>query len=83
MGIECLIIRLCIEEDYRGFEKKMAHNPSKTKANFVDIVKVPSSRKPTTKGNAVSWDLNEESLRSRSSQGNAQLWKQGYKSSYC
>ena len=36
MSIEDLIIRLCIEEDNRGFEKKVTHNPNKAKANFVE-----------------------------------------------
>ena len=36
MSIEDLIIRLHIEEDNRGFEKKMAHNPGDAKANFVE-----------------------------------------------
>ena len=36
MSIEDLIIRLCIEEDNRGIEKKGAHNPNEPKANFVE-----------------------------------------------
>ena len=72
MNIEDLIIRLCIEdlinrlrieEDNRGSEKKRAHNPGE--------VKVPSLRKPTTKGKVVSWDLKGGSLRRRSSKRNA------------
>ena len=35
MSIEDLIIRLHIEEDNRGSEKKEAHNPNEAKANFV------------------------------------------------
>ena len=54
MSIEDLIIRLRIKEDNRGFEKKVAHNPNEAKANFVYMVKVPSSRKLTIKGNALS-----------------------------
>ena len=36
MNIEDLVIRLLIEEDNRGYEKKMAHNPNEAKANFVE-----------------------------------------------
>ena len=36
MSIEYLIIRLCIKDDNRGFEKKWAHNPNEAKANFVE-----------------------------------------------
>ena len=35
MRIENLIIRLCIEEDNSGSEKKWAHNLGEAKANFV------------------------------------------------
>ena len=36
MNIEDLIIRLLIEEDNKGSEKKGAHNSSETKANFME-----------------------------------------------
>ena len=36
MSIEDLIIRLRIEKDDKGSEKKGAHNPGETKANFVE-----------------------------------------------
>ena len=36
MSIEDLIIRLHIEEDNRGSEKKWAHNLGEAKANFVE-----------------------------------------------
>ena len=36
MSIKDLIIRLQIEKDHRGFEKKKAHNSRKAKANFVE-----------------------------------------------
>ena len=36
-----------------------------------NMVKVPSSRKPTIKGKEVHWDLKGESLRSKSSKENA------------
>ena len=36
MRNEDMIIRLCIEEDNGGSEKKGAHNPGEAKANFVE-----------------------------------------------
>ena len=36
MSIEDLVIRLHIQEDNRGFEKKMAHLSNESKANFVE-----------------------------------------------
>ena len=36
MNIKYLIIRLCIKEDNKGFEKKGAHNLCEAKANFVE-----------------------------------------------
>ena len=36
MSIEDLIFRLRIEEDNKGYKKKMAHNPGEAKANFVE-----------------------------------------------
>ena len=57
MSIEYLIIRLHIKKDNRDSEKKGTHYPNEAKV-------VSSSRKPTTKGRAVSWDLKGESPRS-------------------
>ena len=54
MSSEDLIIRLRIKEDNRDSEKKEAHYPNEAKV-------VSSSRKPTTKGRAVGWDLKGES----------------------
>ena len=36
MSIKDLIIRLCIEEDNKGSEKKEAHNLGEAKAKFVE-----------------------------------------------
>ena len=36
MSIEDLVIRLRIEEDNKGSERKMAHNPNEAKANFME-----------------------------------------------
>ena len=37
MSMENLVVRLCIEEDNRGSDKKMAHTSTKVKANFVEL----------------------------------------------
>ena len=49
MSIEGLIIRLLIEEDNRGYEKKGVHNPSKAKANFVEHVQGSKFKKANKK----------------------------------
>ena len=71
MSIEDLVIRLRIEEDNRGSEKKWHTIPMRLRLTLWNMVKVPSSRKPTTKGKALSWDLQGESLKNRSFKGNA------------
>ena len=50
MNIEDLIIRRCIEEDNRGFEKKGAQNPSEAKANFVEYAQGSKFKKANNKG---------------------------------
>ena len=70
MRNEDMIIRLCIEEDNGGSEKKGAHNPGEAKANFVEHQQNYKFKK-ATKRKAVRWDLKGEYLRSRSSKGNA------------
>ena len=40
MSMEDLIVRLRIEEDNNGSDKKGAHTSTKVKANFVELVKV-------------------------------------------
>ena len=50
MSIEDLVIRFCIEEDNRGSEKKMAHNPSEAKANFVEHGQSSKFKKGNKKG---------------------------------
>ena len=71
MTIEDLVIRLRIEEDNKGSEKKRHTIPIRLRLTLWNMVKVPSSRKATTKGKTLSWDLKGESLRSKSSKGNA------------
>ena len=50
MNIKKLVIRLHIEEDNRGSEKKMAHNPNEVKANFVEHGKSSKFKKANNKG---------------------------------
>ena len=50
MSIEDLIIRLRIEEDNRGSEKKMAHNPNEAKANFLEHGQSSKFKKGNNKG---------------------------------
>ena len=50
MSIEDLVIRLRIEEDNRGSEKKMAHNPNEAKANFVEHGQSSKIKKGNNKG---------------------------------
>ena len=50
MSIEDLVLRLRIEEDNRGFEKKMAHNPNGAKANFMEHGQSSKFKKGNNKG---------------------------------
>ena len=50
MSIEDLVIRLRIEEDNRGFEKKMTHNSNEAKANFVEHGQSSKFKKGNNKG---------------------------------
>ena len=70
MSIEDLIIRLHIEEDNRGSEKKGAHNPSEAKANFVEHGQYYKFKKANNKGKGNKLGPKEEFL-SRSFKGNA------------
>ena len=49
MSIKYLVIRLRIEEDKRGSEKKVAHNPNEAKANFVELGKSSKFKKSNNK----------------------------------
>ena len=49
-SIEDLDIRLRIEEDNRGSEKKMAHNPNEAKANFLEHCQSFKFKKGNNKG---------------------------------
>ena len=50
MSIKDLVIRLRIEEDNKGYEKKMAHDPNEAKANFVEHVQSSKFKKGTKLG---------------------------------
>ena len=50
MSIEDLIIRLRIEKDNRGFEKKGVHSPGEAKANFVEHGQSSKFKKANNKG---------------------------------
>ena len=50
MSIGDLIVRLQIEEDNRGSEKKVAHNLSEAKANFVEHGQSSKFKKSNNKG---------------------------------
>ena len=73
MSIEDLVIRLRIEEDNKGSERKMAHNPNEAKANFMEHDQGSKFKKATTKEKALSWDQKGECSRSKSSSGNASI----------
>ena len=50
MSIKDLIVRLRIEEVNRGLEKKVAHNSSEAKANFVEHGQSSKFKKANNKG---------------------------------
>ena len=50
MSTEDMIIRLRIEEDNIGSEKKGVHNPSEAKANFVEHDQGSKFKKSNKKG---------------------------------
>ena len=53
MSIKDLFIRLRIEEDTKGFEKKMAHDPNEVKANFVEHGQSSKFKKGNNKGTST------------------------------
>ena len=50
MSMEDLVVKLCIEKDNRGSEKKEAHSSNKAKANFVEHGQSSKSKKTFIKG---------------------------------
>ena len=75
MSIEDLIIRLCIKEDNRGFEKKRAHNPCKAKANFVEHGKSSKFKKANNKGKVSKLGPKGNLLEAEVPSEMLQLWE--------
>ena len=84
MSIEDLIIRLCIEEDNRGSEKKGAHNPGEVKANFVEHGQSFKFKKANNKGKGSKLGPNGGISKKQKFQGKCfNCGKQGHKSLEC
>ena len=83
MSIEDIIIRLRIEEDNRGSEKKGAHNLSEAKANFVEHGQYYKFKKANNKGKGNKLGP-KGGISKQKFQGKCfNCGKQGYKSSDC
>ena len=82
ISIEDLIIRLRIEEDNRGFEKKGAHNPGDVKANFVEHGQCSKFKKANNKGKGNKLGPKGGISKKQKFQGKCfNYGKQGHKSS--
>ena len=82
MSIEDLIIRLRIEEDNRGSEKKWAHNPGEAKANFVEHGQCSKFKKANNKGKCSKLGPKGGISKKHKFQGKCiNCGKQGHKSS--
>ena len=84
MSTEDLIIRLRIEEDNRGFEKKEAHNLGEAKANFVEHGQSSKFKKANNKGKGSKLGPKEGISKKHKFQGKCfKFGKQGHKSLDC
>ena len=84
MSIEDLVIRLRIEEDNRGSEKKMAHNPNEAKANFVEHGQSSKFKKDNNKGKGTKLGPKEGVSKKQKFLGECfNCGKQGHRSSDC
>ena len=84
MSIEDLIIRILIEEDNRGFEKKWAHNPSEAKASFIEHDQSSKFKKVNNKGEGDKLGPKGGISKKQKFQGKCfNFGKQGHKSSDC
>ena len=84
MSIEDLVIRLRIEEDNKGSEKKMAHNPNEAKANFVEHGKGSKFKKGNNKGKGTKLGPKGGVFKKQKFIGKCfNCGKQGHKSSDC
>ena len=83
MNIEDLVIRLCIEEDNRGSEQKVAHNPNEAKANFVEHGQSSKFKKVNNKGKCTKLGPKGGVSKKQKFIGKFNYEKQGHKSSDC
>ena len=84
MSIEDLVIRLCIEEDNRGYEKKMAYNPNEAKANFMEHGQSSKFKKGSNKGKCTKLGPKRGVSKKQKFLGKCfNYGKQGHKSSDC
>ena len=84
MSIEDLIIRLRIEEDNKGSEKKMAHNPNEAKANFVEDGQSSKFKKGNNKGKGTKLGPKGGIYKKQKFIGKCfNCEKQGHRSSNC
>ena len=84
MSIEDLVIRLRIEEDNKGSEKKMAHNPNEAKANFVEHGQGSKFKKGNNKGKGTKLGPKGGVFKKQKFIGKCfNCGKQGHKSSDC
>ena len=84
MSIEDLIIRLCIEEDNRRYEKKGAHNPNGAKANFEEHGQGSKFKKADNKGKGMKLGPKGGVSKKLKFQGKCfNCRKQGHKSTNC
>ena len=83
MSIEDLVIRLRIEEDNRGSEKKMTQNPNAAKANFVEHGQSSKFKKANNKGKDTKLRPKGGVFKKQKFLGKCfNCGKQGHKSSY-
>ena len=84
MSIEDLVIRLRIEEDNKGSERKMAHNPNEAKANFVEHGQGSKFKKDNNKGKGTKLGPKGGVFKKQKFIGKCfNCGKQGHKSSDC
>ena len=84
MSIEDMVIKLHIEEDNRGFEKKVAHNPNEAKANFVKHDQSSKFKKANNKGKDTKLGPKGGVSKKQKFLGKCfNCGKQGHKSSNC
>ena len=84
MSIKDLVIRLHIEEDNKGSEKKMAQNPNEAKANFVEHGQSSKFKKGNNKGKDTKLGPKGGVSKKQKFLGKCfNYGKQGHKSSDC